>query len=60
MVKCSYKDGYGNVHIFKSRNLMFDPGEFLKDNMVRVYIEGENYKHYYVDIDEILPKVFEH
>lgn len=60
VVKCRYQDNYGNVHIFKSRNLMFNPTELMKDNMVKVYVDGENYKHYYVDVDEILPKVIEH
>ena len=60
VVLCRYQDNYGNIHIFKSRNLMFNPTDLMKDNIVKVYVEGENYKHYYVDIDEILPKVFEH
>lgn len=60
IVKCCYQDGYGNLHIFKSRNLLFDPSIILKDNMVRVYVDGQNYNHYYVDIDEALPNVIEH
>ncbi|MGN1179803.1 MAG: hypothetical protein ACI4SD_01215 [Suilimivivens sp.] len=60
IVRCRYQDRYGNVHIFKSRDLLFDPTDLFKDQMVRVYVEGENYKHYYVDIDEVLPNVIEH
>lgn len=60
IVKCCYQDGYGNLHIFKSRNLFFDPRTILKDNMVRVYVDGENYNHYYMDIDEALPNIIEH
>lgn len=60
VVKCRYQDGFGKIHIFKSRNLMYNPRGILKDNMVRVYVDGENYKHYYVAIDEILPEVYEH
>ncbi|MGN0377779.1 MAG: hypothetical protein ACI4ED_09095 [Suilimivivens sp.] len=60
IVRCRYQDIYGNVHIFKSRDLFFNPSELLKDQMVRVYVDGENYKHYYVDIDEVLPNVIEH
>ena len=60
VVRCRYQDSYGNVHIFKSRNLLFDPTDLFKDQMVKVYVDGENYKNYYVDIDEILPNVIEH
>lgn len=60
IVRCRYQDMYGNVHIFKSRDLFFDPTDLLKDRMVKVYVDGENYKHYYVDIDEVLPNVIEH
>ena len=55
-----YQDAQGNVHIFKSRNLFINPETMMKDNMVKVYVDGENYKYYYVDIDEIMPKVYEH
>lgn len=55
-----YQDAQGNVHIFKSRNMFIDPETLMKDNMVKVYVDGENYKYYYVDIDEIMPKVYEH
>ena len=60
IVRCRYQDMYGNVHIFKSRDLFFDPTDLLKDRMVKVYVDGENYKHYYVDIDGVLPNVIEH
>ena len=60
IVRCRYQDMYGNVHIFKSRDLFFNPTDLLKDRMVKVYVDGENYKHYYVDIDEVLPNVIEH
>ena len=60
IVRCRYQDMYGNVHIFKSRDLLFDPTDLLKDRMVKVYVDGENYKHYYVDIDGVLPNVIEH
>lgn len=60
IVICRYQDMYGNIHLFRSRNLFFDPVPLLKDQMVRVYVEGEDYKHYYMDIDEVLPKVIRH
>ena len=55
-----YQDMYGNVHIFKSRDLYFDPTDLFKDQMVKVYVDGDNYKRYYVDIDEVLPNVIEY
>lgn len=60
VVKCIYQDMAGNVHIFKSRDLHFDPRELLKSQQVKVYVDGEDFKHYYVDIDEVLPKVINH
>lgn len=55
-----YQDAQGNVHIFKSRNLFINPETMIKDNMVKVYVDGDNYKYYYVDIDEIMPQIYEH
>ena len=60
IVRCRYQDMYGNVHIFKSRDLYFDPTDLFKDQMVKVYVDGDNYKRYYVDIDEVLPNVIEY
>ena len=52
-----YRDMYGNIHTFRSRNLNFDPAPLLRDQMVRIYVEGENFRHYYMDIDSVLPEV---
>lgn len=60
VVICQYQDRYGNVHMFKSRNLYFNPSALFKDQKVKIYVEGEKFRHYYVDIDEVLPKVIEH
>ena len=60
IVVCRYQDMLGNVHMFKSRNLYFDPSGLFKDQNVKVYVDGEEFKHYYVDIDEILPNIIEH
>ena len=32
----------------------------LLGKKVKVYVENDNFKHYYVDVDEILPKYVEH
>lgn len=60
IVKCRYQDMNGVVHVFKSRNLNFDPAPILRDQMVRVYVDGDDFRHYYMDIDSILPTVIEH
>ena len=55
-----YSDGYGVTHIFKSGNLRIYPDPAAVGRQVKVYIENDTYKHYYVDIEGILPKVVEH
>lgn len=60
VIFCQYQDISMNLHVFKSRYLMYNPEPYLKDNMVRVYVDEEDYKYYYVDIDEILPNVIKH
>lgn len=60
VVVCRYQDMEGTVHLFKSRYLFFDPQPLLKDQYVRVYVDGQNFKNYYVDIDEVLPDVVVH
>ncbi len=60
IVYCQYQSMDGTVHIFKSRNLYFNPDALLLNQQVRVYYDNENFKNYYVDIDEVLPKVVNH
>lgn len=60
VVSCKYEAMDGAVHIFKSRYLYFNPEPLLKNNVVRVYVDNDNFKKYYVDIDEVLPTVVEH
>ncbi len=63
VVRCGYTDETGTLHIFKSRNLKKYPGNNLVGQQVRVYLDRNdynNYKNYYMDIDEILPNVVEH
>lgn len=60
VVECQYRDMLGNVHIFKSRCLYFNPEPLFQDRLVKVYVEGDDYKHYYVDIDGVLPQVIRH
>ena len=63
VVKCGYTDENGTLHIFKSRNLTKFPGNNLIGQQIRIYLDRNdynNYKNYYMDIDEILPNVVEH
>lgn len=60
VVSCKYEAIDGTVHIFKSRYLYFNPEPLLKNNVVRVYVDNDNFKKYYVDIDEVLPTIVEH
>lgn len=60
VVHCKYEAMDGTIHIFKSRNLFFNPESMLRGTSVKVYTDRKNYKKYYVDIDEVLPKVEYH
>lgn len=60
IVYCQFQDVEGTVHIFKSRDINFDPQTLFKSEQVRVYVDNNNYKKYFVDIDEILPNVVTH
>lgn len=63
IVRCGHTDENGTLHIFKSRNITRYIGNDLIGQQVRVYLDRNdynNYKNYYMDIDEILPYVVEH
>ena len=63
IIRCGYTDETGTLHVFKSRNIIGYPGNNLIGQQVRVYLDRNdynNYRNYYVDIDEILPNVVEH
>ena len=60
VVSCQYQDISGNVHMFRSGYLHFNPEPLLKDQMVKVYVDPEDYNYYYVDIDAVLPDIIEH
>lgn len=55
-----YRDGYGVTHIFRSGSLRIYPDPAAVGRQVKVYIENDTYKHYYVDMEGILPRVAEH
>ena len=55
-----YIDPRGVRHIFRSPSLRIFRDPELLGKKVKVYVENDNFKHYYVDVDEILPKYVEH
>ena len=55
-----YIDLHGVRHIFKSPSLRIFRDPELLGKKVKVYVENDNFKYYYVDVDEILPKYVEH
>lgn len=55
-----YQDASGNIHLFRSRDLYRFTDHSLIGRQVKVYYENDSYKYYYVDIEDILPPVFEH
>ena len=55
-----YIDPRGVRHIFKSPSLRIFRDPELIGKKVKVYVENDSFKHYYVDVDGILPKYVEH
>lgn len=60
VVECNYQDLDGTVHIFRSKDIFYDPTNLFTGDMVKVYVDKDNYKKYYVDIDSVLPKIVRH
>jgi hypothetical protein len=46
------------IHIFKSDNLWYDPSQYIRNKWIRVFIDRNNPKRYYVDLS-FLPKLAE-
>ena len=59
-VLCRYQDHYGTVHVFKSPLVWVDPTSLLTSDQVRVYVDGDDYDHYYVDLQSALPEIKMH
>ena len=60
IVRCRYEDGSGVIHTFKSRGIFFNPEGLFKDQFIRVYVDRDDFRKYYVDIDSVLPEVRNH
>lgn len=56
VVYCTYQDEYkGVVYRFKSDNIWQNPEYFLQPGSdVRVYVNGEDYSKYYVDVESMI------
>lgn len=57
IVLSSYEDPSGKIYMFKSENLKFDPTEYLQGKQIPVYVDGDNFKKYYMDLDSVLPEI---
>ena len=53
-------DRHGNIHTFRSTNLNKHPDRSIVGKQVKVFYENESYKHYYIDLEGVLPTVIEH
>ena len=61
VVECHYKDpDTGEMHIYYSRYLFFNPSDMFTTDEVPVYIDRLGGKGVFVDIDAALPKVVLH
>jgi len=61
-IECCYRDPRsGAVHIFRSDALLIDPAYYVTQSTVRVFVDRDSdYRHYYVDVDSILPEIKQH
>lgn len=60
VVLVHYRDLRNQLHLFRSYNLMRYPDPAIIGKQVKVYYTDETFKHYYVDLDGVLPNVIEH
>ena len=60
LVLVRYTDRNGAIHLFRSTSLKTYPDRSVIGKQVKIYYEDETYKHYYIDLEGVLPKVIEH
>ena len=48
-LSCSYTDKNGDIRVFKSPVIFYDPREFISGKVI-VYVDGQNKKKYFMDI----------
>ena len=57
-VRC--QDRSGQVHTFRSRNILHYVDRSIMGKQVKVYYADDSFKIYYVDIDPLLPNIIRH
>lgn len=60
VITARYQDSTGCIHTFRSKNIFYNPVGIMTNNMVKIYTRPDNFKLYYMDINEILPEVKMH
>lgn len=51
-LECHYQDpATGQMHVFRSENLPYYPEELI-GKAVKIYVDRENFSHYYVDVQD--------
>ena len=59
-IECHYKDPAGVTHIYYSPAIYYDPTGLINAQQVPVYIDRNNEKNFFVDIDRVLTTVKVH
>ncbi len=59
-IECHYKDPAGVTHIYYSPAIYYDPTGLINAKQVPVYIDRNNEKNFFVDIDKALAPVEVH
>ncbi len=59
-VECHYKDPAGVTHIYYSPAIYYDPTGLITAKQVPIYIDRNNEKNFFVDIDKALAPVEVH
>ena len=60
IIECRYKDPAGVTHIYYSPAIYYDPSGLITAKQVPVYIDRNNEKNFFVDIDQALSTVKVH
>lgn len=51
-LECHYQNpATGQTHVFRSENLPYYPAELIGKE-VKIYVDRENFSHYYVDVQD--------
>ena len=57
---CKWQESSGNIYLFKSENVWFEPDSIIEARNIKqlpVYIDEDDFKKYYVEIDSIVENV---